>query len=359
VKFSLRMFNTKNQLGAWQMGEGASLREVAQQIISSRTRFAEIWSRYGEVEETFVGMGHHWMSYPQRFPEPWAMLAYMASAWPTATINSNFIQLPLYSPVDVAENVVTIDHLADGKFLLVCGLGWRPEEFRAAGTDVKYRVRRFEESLETCRTLWAGEHVKRVSDFWDTDGQLGILPLQKPNPPVIIGVQGPKAALRAARMGDGLLVSWVMSHEGYRSITRAYVEEHGRLDRPAPVYFPMQKFVSVDRDRSTALDRLGRMAHMFDWYKTATSFVGKGIKVNIDAENEATERTVAGTPEDVCAELIPHLEEFPYTDALLSWFAPSEDQAQIEEHFTMLCEEVILPLSRHFNDGSGPAVLKI
>ncbi|MBB5158926.1 LLM class flavin-dependent oxidoreductase [Saccharopolyspora phatthalungensis] len=337
---TLRMLNPSAQLGVLT-GAHDTFREVIDRQIATRTDLASVWSSFGRVAPTFYGSGHHWMSHPQQFADPWTILGYVAAAWPEAHLNSGFIQLPLFSPIDVAEKVVTIDRLARAGATFVVGLGWRPEEFAAAGTNVKYRVSRFEEIVETCRALWAGEEVPPGRHF-TVAGRLGALPREDPT--LVFGVQSPAAARRAARLADGLNVSWVMDHDSFRRINDAYREELHSLGRPAPRYWALSKFVSVDEDDARARARLDRMTTMFDWYSRATTWTSADVNVNIAREREAQDRTITGTAASVVEQLVPHATEFPYTDLLLTWLAPGTDPAENREHFAYLCESVVVPL---------------
>ena len=40
---------------------------------------------------------------------------------------TSVLLLPLLNPVDVAEQAATLDHIAEGRFILGIGLGYRPE----------------------------------------------------------------------------------------------------------------------------------------------------------------------------------------------------------------------------------------
>ncbi|WP_432825601.1 LLM class flavin-dependent oxidoreductase [Dactylosporangium sp. CA-092794] len=358
MKFTLRMLNPQAQLGVLTDGQ-ATFADVVNRQLANRDVLAGIWARYGVVEPTFYGSGHHWMSHPQHFADPWLVMGYVAGNRPGMHVNSGFIQLPLFSPLDVAEKVVTIDQLTGGRFTLVAGLGWREAEFQAVGATVQERVSRFEESIELCRALWSGEPVDVAGHYTTVRGRLGTLPIQRPHPPVVIGAQGPAGARRAARIADGLNVSWVMSHDSYRRINDAYRDELAKRNRPAPRYWALSKFISVDDDADRAHKRLDRMATMFDWYSGATTWVPSSVEVKISREEESSKRTVAGSPESVREQLLPHLREYPYTDAILTWLAPGDDPAENREHFEYLCSQLLTPLMDDLGLPADRRVLRV
>jgi alkanesulfonate monooxygenase SsuD/methylene tetrahydromethanopterin reductase-like flavin-dependent oxidoreductase (luciferase family) len=358
MKFTLRMLNPTAQLGVLTTGED-TFRDVVERQLDARAQLADVWSKYGIVEPTFYGPGHHWMSYPQQFSDPFVLLGYVAARWPEAHLNSGFLQMPLWSALDFAEQVASVVAFTDHGLVTVVGLGWRQEEFLAAGTDVKYRVSRFEESVAACRALWAGEELDHEGKHWTIKGRLG-RPLQNPDDVTLVaGVQSPPAAARAGRIADGLHVSWTMNHESYDRINTAFqdaVEEHAR---PAPRYWAMAKFISVDPVEERAFGRLDRMAHMFDWYQGTDKWTSSDVKTAIAPEDEALERTVTGTPASVVDQLEIHARKFPYTDPILTWLAPGNDPDENLEHFEMLCESVVVPLAERFGIPAGQAVLRV
>jgi alkanesulfonate monooxygenase SsuD/methylene tetrahydromethanopterin reductase-like flavin-dependent oxidoreductase (luciferase family) len=162
---------------------------------------------------------------------------------------------------------------------------------------------------------------------------------------LVVGAQSPAAARRAARIGDGIHVSWVMNHEGNRMINAAYRDELIEQGRPDPRYWAMAKFISVDEDESRAHSRLERMATMFSWYAGAPTWTSADVKTDITTDDEAAERTVTGTPNQVVEQLLGHAREFPYTDAILTWLAPGADPDENREHFELLCRDVVVPLA--------------
>ena len=74
--------------------------------------------------------------------------------------------LPYHNPVDLAEQVVTLDNISNGRFILGVGIGYRVAELAAFGTNRRDRVSRFEESLELMKLLWSGEEVSYEGKHW-------------------------------------------------------------------------------------------------------------------------------------------------------------------------------------------------
>src|SRR5438445_446960 len=106
---------------------------------------------------------------------------------------------PLLNPVDVAENVATLDHITHGRLDLGVAIGYREKELAAAGLGRKDRVPKLEESLALMKELWRGEEVSFDGVYTKVTGaRLGLMPCQKPHPPLEMGAQSVRATRRAA-----------------------------------------------------------------------------------------------------------------------------------------------------------------
>jgi alkanesulfonate monooxygenase SsuD/methylene tetrahydromethanopterin reductase-like flavin-dependent oxidoreductase (luciferase family) len=65
----------------------------------------------------------------------------------------------LWHPVLVAEQIGTLAAIAQGRFIMQCGLGWGEARFAAMGANIRTRPSAFEEALDIVRRLLAGETV--------------------------------------------------------------------------------------------------------------------------------------------------------------------------------------------------------
>jgi hypothetical protein len=61
----------------------------------------------------------------------------------------------------------------------------------------------------------------------------------------------------------------------------------------------------------------------------------------------------------VVEQLLKHAHEFPYTDSILTWLAPSTDPQENREHFEMLCRDVVVPLAAELGIEPGQAQLRL
>ena len=90
----------------------------------------------------------HYASHPFRSLQQLPVLARLSGETKRLRLNAGIILLSLHKPLDVAEQLATIDVMSGGRLIFGAALGYREVEFKAFGTTPGERVRRFEENLE-------------------------------------------------------------------------------------------------------------------------------------------------------------------------------------------------------------------
>jgi alkanesulfonate monooxygenase SsuD/methylene tetrahydromethanopterin reductase-like flavin-dependent oxidoreductase (luciferase family) len=96
----------------------------------------------------WVSAPQHWLAYPTAWPQPYPLLARRAPESGTMRLKTSVLLLPLLNPVEVAENVATLDHMTHGRLILGVAIGYRDEELQAVGLTRRDRAAKFEESLQ-------------------------------------------------------------------------------------------------------------------------------------------------------------------------------------------------------------------
>jgi alkanesulfonate monooxygenase SsuD/methylene tetrahydromethanopterin reductase-like flavin-dependent oxidoreductase (luciferase family) len=138
--------------------------------------------------------------------------------------------LALRHPVTAARQVASLAALAPGRFVFGIGLGGDdPHELEVCGVDPRRRGRRLDTSIDTVRSLLAGEAVTVDGDDFRIPGAT-IRPVPDPAVPIIVGGRSGAALRRAARSGDGWISVWMSASRVGEAITtvRQHAAEHGR-----------------------------------------------------------------------------------------------------------------------------------
>ncbi|HEY3774557.1 MAG TPA: LLM class flavin-dependent oxidoreductase [Solirubrobacteraceae bacterium] len=195
-----------------------------------------------------------------------APAALAAAAAVTGRIGLGFsvMLLGLRAPAWAAKQLQTIDHLAGpGRLRLGVGVGGEfPEEFEAAGVNVRERGARLDDALNVLPDLLSGRPVEYAGRAVSVRSP-ALGPAVALLPPVYIGGRGEPALRRAARVGDVWLPMWLSpSKVAERSAQLAEIAlEH---DRPAP-RTALLVLIRVDDDRAGA--RAVADAHLQGQYR--------------------------------------------------------------------------------------------
>ena len=242
---------------------------------------------------------------------PLAMLAPLMARTTRMQFATNIMLLPAHHPLDVAEQINTLQEMSNNRFILGAGIGYKPDEFENVGWNFKTRARRFEECLEVLRLALTGEPFSYEGKFFNYDNVMVTPPpLPGTHTPLWIGAVSEPAMLRAARLGDGWEISFsehmLELSEKVRRY-RALAADHGR-----PSTLALMRDVHVVPTRAEidpnflsnvikvwqSYDDLSATADR-DELSREVMFGGKQVSL----EDFAPHRAVVGTPEDCCREM--------------------------------------------------------
>src|SRR5215469_16678124 len=204
------------------------------------------------LDSLFVGDQH---VSPTPYYQNTPMLGRLLAEWGPAPAGCLFL-LPLWHPVLVAEQNGTLASIAQGPFIMQCGLGYGEARFAAMGANIKTRPSAFEEALDIVRRLLAGETVSSSRRFRITQASLALRPAEPVE--VWIGASAPPAIDRAARLADGWIASPGLAPEAARAQADFYRERcafYGR--QPGAVTLRRDIYVSESAAQPPALLRTG------------------------------------------------------------------------------------------------------
>jgi alkanesulfonate monooxygenase SsuD/methylene tetrahydromethanopterin reductase-like flavin-dependent oxidoreductase (luciferase family) len=153
-----------------------------------------------------VFCGQHFLSEPFQMFQPVPLLARLAAEAGEMRVGAGILLAALLNPVEVAENVATLDAITDGRFVLGVGLGYRTEENEAFALAER-RGDVYAAKLEVIRRLLEGETVTAAGLGYRLDGaRLTLRPVQRPRPPIWMAANGDAGVRRAARFADSWLI---------------------------------------------------------------------------------------------------------------------------------------------------------
>ncbi|MBI2325599.1 MAG: TIGR03621 family F420-dependent LLM class oxidoreductase [Chloroflexi bacterium] len=142
---------------------------------------------------------------------PMPALAAAAVATSRLRIGVHVLDNDYRSPVMLARETATLDALSHGRVELGIGAGWMASDYRQLGTPYdapKVRVDRMVEGIAIMKRLFAGERVDFEGAHYRIRGaEIGVMPVQRPHPPLVIGGGGPRMMRIAGREAD--IVSFI------------------------------------------------------------------------------------------------------------------------------------------------------
>src|SRR5277367_1833940 len=191
--------------------------------------------------------------------DPIGILTYAAAVTSRIRLGASVVVLAIHRPLLVAHQWATLDHLSGGRAILGVGLG-REHHYRQFEVPEAGRVRRFREEVELIKALWTQPSVTFRGRFYQLEGgTMAPKPVQRPHPPIWMGVGHPDAVRRAASIADGWMGSGGSSIAEFgRSvpILREALVAAGRH----PDTFPLSKriFMAVDERPEVARAELHR-----------------------------------------------------------------------------------------------------
>ena len=184
--------------------------------------------------------GQHFAAPALRYLQPIPYLASLAEAAGTMRLATGILLLPLLHPLQVAEEMATLDAITGGRAIMGLGIGYSQKEYDAFGLERATRTDRFEESIGLIRRLWSGESITYEGrHFRFDDVAASAVPVQQ-QLPIWIGAQEAPSVRRAGRLADAWYVPPFPTHaklvDLYRPLRRgARAPRRQRLRRdPGP-----------------------------------------------------------------------------------------------------------------------------
>jgi len=151
-------------------------------------------------------------SYLDEFHEPFVLLGFAAAVTTRLGLTTGILVLPQRQTALAAKQAAQVQLLSGGRLRLGVGTGWNHLEYEALGVPFGDRGRLLDEQVEVMRRLWSEPIVDFDGDFHRLSG-VGLAPLPPGgNVPVWFGGFAPVAYRRAARIGDGFLMSRDAEH---------------------------------------------------------------------------------------------------------------------------------------------------
>ena len=140
--------------------------------------------------------------------DPIVLLGYLAAITSRVRLGLAIVNAPYYSPVLLAKQLTTLDHVSGGRLDAGLGIGWSAEEFAAVGVPMERRGARADDYLRALEAVWTQDVVEYAGEFYSVPrSRIDPNPVQRPHPPILLGGTADAALRRAGRVSAG----WISS----------------------------------------------------------------------------------------------------------------------------------------------------
>lgn len=224
--------------GIWVLG-GLSIAEMV-----DLARRAE----QGGAESVWVADGYYGR-------DPFVALTAIASATSSVALGTGITSPHLRHPTMLATAFATLDEVSHGR--AICGLGsGSRDQLADLGITSRSPLGAMRESVAIIRSMVAGERIDLDGNTFTAHvSRLAFRPT-RPAIPVAVAAMGPKMCALAGEIADGVFLQYG-SPDSLSSACGSVKEGIARRERPVGHYrFSVATMMSVDRDRTTAIDRI-------------------------------------------------------------------------------------------------------
>ena len=226
-------------------------------------------------------------------------------------LGTGVISLPYHHPFNVAQRLVQLDHMTQGRVIFGSGPGALPSDAYTLNIDPMVQRDRQDEAIGVIRRLLRGEDRFDYESEWFTlkDARLQLLPLQEDLPFAVASMVSPSGMTLAGKHGTGVLSIGSMSTAGLQALPTQWsfaedsAAQHGNSVDRSSWRIVMSWHIAETKEQAQAEAKDG----LYRWHNEYT--VGTLMRPGAEAysspdaavEEAAVEggASIIGTPDDL------------------------------------------------------------
>jgi len=297
-------------------------------------------------------VGHHSFTPETKDPSaPFVLLSAIAARTERLRLGTGVFLGALHHPVNICEQVSTLDQISNGRAVLGLGTGYRPYEFKAYGSPFGQRGRRLSETIEVLRNAWTTGSYRFDGEFFQFD-DLEVYPpcVQRPHPPIYVGGTSEAAIQRAARLGDTRFTLPMETLPYVQNLADRYRAACATYGTTPRICLMREAWVGTS-DEAVEREWFGRALSFHQYYWEAGTRgdhedpvlqrAGEGQPVGY--KEFSRDRAFAGTPDVVVPEIERWKAAIDFDEVCLIFATAREatDQATLTEAVTLFADEVM------------------
>lgn len=248
---------------------------------------------------------------------PMTVAAALAARTSRIRIATGVLLAGVHHPVHLAEQVVALDHLSRGRFVLGVGAGYQEADLAPFGAKSSERAGRIEEVLAALEALLTADHASfdgRYVQFPEV--ALRPRPFTAPRPPVWIGAWSSPGVDRAVRMADGWIADPIRSDQEIATMAAQYRAACERAGTAGEVIVMREAWIDTD-DEVAARHFAEVIEPIYRYYRRRGAFEeGPADGSGVHFDDIAPGRLVFGSPE-TCAERVREVASVTGADRIV------------------------------------------
>lgn len=259
--------------------------------------------------------GEHHSTGWEIIASPEMFLAAAAQLTHRIRLGTGVVSLPYHHPFNVAQRIVQLDHMSQGRAIFGSGPGALPSDAYMLNIDPMVQRDRQDEAIGVIRRLLAGEERFSYECDWFTlnDARLQLFPVQEDLPFAVASMISPSGMTLAGKHRTGVLSIGSMSSAGLEALPTqwSFAEEsaakHGNTVDRADWRVVMSWHIAETREQAQKEARDG----LYRWHNEYN--VGTLMRPGMEAfkspaeaisiNEEAAGASVIGTPDDLVAAI--------------------------------------------------------
>jgi alkanesulfonate monooxygenase SsuD/methylene tetrahydromethanopterin reductase-like flavin-dependent oxidoreductase (luciferase family) len=282
-------------LGLVLVGQPAAAIDPAQQLVDARM----LTQRARDSGFEHIAVGQHHLGAPYQYLHAIPLLTHLVAESGQMRLVTGVLLLPLLQPVDLADQLATLDVISNGRLVVGFGLGYRDVEMQAFGIQRRERGERLLEALQLLRVLWSGQRVDHDGAYFHVHAEgASLRPLQQPTPPIWLAAMSPVTLDRAARLG---VLPFIGPRVSSQDVS-VWVQAHRRAVGDAHASVPLRRELFVADNRQRAWEQAQAcIGERFDAYRAWGFERGLAADSVADLRAYLADRVIVGDPHE-CAD---------------------------------------------------------